>query len=283
MDVEISYKSPLNWQHTLHFFGTRAIEPVEWVHSDSYSRTLSIDGNSGILKIRHNPDQQSLSVEIPASLTNSTTNIVRTVGRVFDLEADSKAISGILNKDPSIGKVVKKYPGIRLPGAWSWFEIAMRAVLGQQITVRAARTIAGRIVQKFGTAIGTEARLFPTAEQILDAPLNGFGIPARRAETLRMLAKATVEKQIPEPGLPLEEIIRRFCDLPGIGPWTAHYIALRAFGETDVFLPRDVGLRKAAARLIGKELTDIELIKYAERWRPWRSYAVLYLWASLAD
>lgn len=280
VDIKLPYNPPFHWNHLLEFLRNRAIENVEWV-SDCYQRTISVNGSAGILKVDHLPDQNSLKLTIPASFSKSIPQISESAKRIFDLNADPDAIRNAFRTDRKMAAIVNKLPGLRIPGAWDWFEIAVRAILGQQITVKAARTIAGRIVQKMGTPVnGNSARLFPTPEQVLTTSMDGMGIPTRRIEAMRQLAQAAIEKKIgPDSGISWEESILRLCLLPGIGPWTAHYIALRSFSERDVFLPGDLGLRRSASKILGKNFTDIELMKYAERWRPWRSYAVLYLWS----
>ncbi len=280
VDLKLPYNPPFHWNHLLDFLRNRAIENVEWV-TDCYQRTISVNGLNGILKVEHLPDQNSLRVTIPASLSGSIAEISESVKRTFDLEAKPDAIQNAFKKDRKMASVINRLPGLRIPGAWDWFEVAIRAILGQQITVKAARTIAGRIVQKIGTPLhGNSARLFPTTEQVLTVPMDGLGIPTRRIEAIRQIAQARIEKKIgPDSGNSFDESIRRLCLIPGIGPWTAHYIALRAFSETDVFLPGDLGLRRSASKLFGKNFTDVELLKYSERWRPYRSYAVFYLWA----
>jgi 3-methyladenine DNA glycosylase/8-oxoguanine DNA glycosylase len=218
---------------------------------------------------------------LPKSFSQSIPQVSESAKRIFDLNADPDAIKNVFKKDRKMFSIVYRIPGLRIPGAWDWFEIAIRAILGQQITVKAARTIAGRIVNKIGTPLnGNSAKLFPTPEQMISASMDGMGLPSRRIEAIRQLAKARIDNMIgPDSGIPFEESIRRLCLLPGIGPWTANYIALRTFTDRDVFLPGDIGLRRSASKLVGKDFTDAELMKYAERWRPYRSYAVLYLWA----
>lgn len=280
VEIKLPYNPPFHWDHLLDFLRYRAIENVEWI-TDHYQRTISINGKSGILKVEHLPDEHSLKLILPKSFSRSIPQISESAKRIFDLNADPDAIKNVFTKDRKMASIVNRLPGLRIPGGWDWFEIAIRAILGQQITVKAARTIAGRIVKKIGTPLnGNSATIFPTPEQMINASMDGMGIPSKRIEAIRQIAEASIKKEIgPDSGIPLEESIRRLCLIPGIGPWTAHYIALRTYEERDVFLPGDLGLRRSASKLIGKNFTDAELMKYAERWRPWRSYAVFYLWA----
>jgi 3-methyladenine DNA glycosylase/8-oxoguanine DNA glycosylase len=280
VEIKLPYNPPFHWNHLLDFLRHRAIENVEWV-SDCYQRTFSVNGSAGILKVEDLPAHHSLKLTIPATLQSSIPLISESAKRIFDLNADPDAIKNVFKKDRKMASIVNRLPGLRIPGGWDWFEIAIRAILGQQITVKAARTIAGRIVRAIGTPLkGNSATLFPTPEQMIKASMDGLGIPSKRIEAIKQLAQASIERKIgPDSGIPLEESIRRLCLIPGIGPWTAHYIALRTYDERDVFLPGDLGLRRSASKLIGKNFSDVELMKYAERWRPWRSYAVFYLWS----
>ena len=197
MDVEIKlpYNPPFHWNHLLDFLRNRAIQNVEWV-SESYQRTISVNGSAGILKVEHLPQEHSLKLTLPKSFSKSIPEISESAQRIFDLNANPEAIKNVFSKDRKMASIVNRIPGLRIPGAWDWFEIAIRAILGQQITVKAARTIAGRIVNKIGTPLnGNSARLFPTPKQMIDASMDGMGIPSRRIEAIREMAKARIENK----------------------------------------------------------------------------------------
>ena len=198
---------------------------------------------------------------------------------MFDLDADPAAIASHLRRDPALARVVPR-TGVRMPGAWDPFEASVRALLGQQISVAAARTLAGRLVRLCGAPLAdtSATHLFPTPEEVAAADLERIGLPRARAASLRALAESVAGGQVDfERTADLDTLIARLTALPGIGPWTAHYIAMRALGEPDAFPAGDLGVRKALARG-GRLPSEREAVARAERWRPWRAYAVIALW-----
>jgi len=204
--------------------------------------------------------------------------------RVFDLAADPQRIGVELAADPLVGPLVRARPGLRIPGAWDPFECAVRAVLGQQVSVAAGRTFAARLVERAGVAVrdGTDGltHLFPDAATLAAAPLESLGITRSRAATLRALSRAVLERRIDFSAAP-EEVVAALAALPGIGTWTAQYVALRALGEPDAMPTGDLVLRRMAAP--GQRLLSVrELEERAHAWRPWRGYAVMHLWGAAA-
>jgi AraC family transcriptional regulator of adaptative response / DNA-3-methyladenine glycosylase II len=217
--------------------------------------------------------------------------IIALVRRVFDLTADPELIGAHLAEDPRLAPLVAARPGLRVPGAWDGVEMTVRAILGQQITVAAATGIAGRIVAAFGDPIEDPAahalgltHLFPTPERLAAADIAGMGMmPGARARTVTSFAaEILANPALLHPNRPLDDAVADLLALPGIGKWTAHYISMRALRETDAFPAADVGLMKALADPAGKRPSPADLLHAAERWRPWRAYAALHLWASLA-
>jgi len=208
------------------------------------------------------------------------------VRRMFDLDADIAAINTQLRSDARLRACVRRNPGQRLPGGWDGFEIAVRAVLGQQISVAAARTFAMRMVERFGTAVnskknGETAHLFPTAQVIADADLTTIGLPRARANALNAIARALCDGIVSfSPEQSLAQFVARWVELPGIGDWTAHYIAMRALSHPDAFPAADLVLRKAVTP-DGTLAPLKDLRAMAENWRPWRAYAVMHLWRSM--
>jgi AraC family transcriptional regulator of adaptative response / DNA-3-methyladenine glycosylase II len=196
---------------------------------------------------------------------------------MFDLNADWSAIAGGLASDPLLAERVKAHPGLRVPGCWNGFELATRAILGQQITVRGATGLAGRLVRNFGQpfpATNDLTHLFPPPEVLADANLAKIGMPGARAETIRTLARAVCDGQISFEGIvDLDAFLTRLCEIPGIGKWTAQYVAMRALGEPDAFPSADLGLLRNSGMGSSRALE-----RRAETWRPWRAYAALYLW-----
>jgi len=201
---------------------------------------------------------------------------------MLDLDADPARIALELRHDPLLAARIARHPGLRLPGAWDAFECAVRAIVGQQVSVRAATTVAGRIAQTFGRPVACDdaqlSHVFPGPSALRDAPLETIGLIASRAGAIRALAAAVADRTLALDGtLPAEEVMLRLRALPGIGEWTTQYILLRALGEPDAFPAGDLGLRRAAGNGAGR-LSERALTARAEAWRPWRGYAALHLW-----
>jgi 3-methyladenine DNA glycosylase/8-oxoguanine DNA glycosylase len=199
---------------------------------------------------------------------------------MFDLAADPDQYARQFKRDPLLRARVRSNPGLRVPGCWDGFELAVRAILGQQVTVRGATTLAGRLIREFGTPVASVQGLthvFPAPEKLADADLSRIGLPRARAHSLRSLAQAVCDGQISFSGIVnVEEFIKRFCELPGIGDWTAQYVAMRALGEPDAFPSGDLGLLHATGIDSPRKLEA-----RTEAWRPWRAYAAMYLWQTL--
>jgi AraC family transcriptional regulator of adaptative response / DNA-3-methyladenine glycosylase II len=203
--------------------------------------------------------------------------IVERIRTMFDLNADCAAIVRGLQTDPVLAPRIASHPGLRVPGCWSGFELAVRAILGQQITVKGATALAGRIVKAFGqpfAAANNLTHLFPLPEVLADANLASVGMPGARAETIRGLARVVCNGRIRFDGVTdCDAFLTRLCEIPGIGKWTAQYVAMRALGEPDAFPSSDLGLLRALSL---NSTRDLE--RRAEAWRPWRAYAAVYLW-----
>jgi AraC family transcriptional regulator of adaptative response / DNA-3-methyladenine glycosylase II len=199
---------------------------------------------------------------------------------VFDLGADPSTIREHLARDRELAPWLDRCHALRVPGAWDGFELAMRAVIGQQISVAAATTIAGRLARRWGDPLGDDRHVvFPRAETLADADLASIGVPRARGETLRLLARAVASGELPlEPGADPAAVRERLIAIPGIGEWTAQYVALRALGEPDAFPASDLGLLRSPAN--GGARTPRELLARAEAWRPWRGYAAIVLWSA---
>ena len=207
--------------------------------------------------------------------------IVRGVRRLFDLDADLSMVHSVLADEPILADAVGKWPGLRVPGGWDGFEVAVRAVLGQQISVAAATTLAHRLVNRFGEyRIGARPgleRAFPTPQCLVDARLESIGLPKTRAATIKALAKGCLDGTVGfQAGQRLDEFVASFITLPGIGDWTAQYVAMRALSHPDAFPAGDLVLQQVLGA--GKRLSLKETESRSQVWRPWRAYAVLYLW-----
>ncbi len=273
----LHFRPPFHWQSLLDFLAQRAIVGVETVDLGAYRRTIGLNGDSGTLSVALSPNGDALEVSISFPEPRWLFLIVERVRRMFDLTADPTEIACHLRNDALLGSHIKAMPGMRVPGCWDGFELAVRAVLGQQVSVTAASTLAGRLARTFGkeiSATGQLTHLFPRADALAQADLARIGLTHARAETIRLLARAVVSGRIDFDSVAnLDEFQRRLCTVPGIGDWTAQYIAMRALGDPDAFPGGDLHLlRKSSLR------NKDELIERAERWRPWRAYGAMYLW-----
>jgi AraC family transcriptional regulator, regulatory protein of adaptative response / DNA-3-methyladenine glycosylase II len=260
IELKLHYRPPYDWPALIAFVAPRAIPGLEVVDARTYRRTG--------LSVRHDADGNCLIASIEATSANKLRPIAEQVRFFFDLRANTTEIAAVLGKSPLLKRMVKKHPGLRVPGCWDPFEMAVRAMLGQQVTVKGATTLAGRLVERFGA---------PKAGVLADADLRSIGLPRARAESISAFARAVSDGRVRfDASVSSQETIGRMCELPGIGPWTANYIAMRALGDPDAFPSSDLGLLKAAGISSHRRLEEI-----AEAWRPWRSYAALYLWESL--
>ena len=275
---EVSYRPPLDWDSLLSFLVSRASCGVEALNEGRYLRTVQIGKSRGWLSAALSPDRPTLRVEISASLAPVLRPTLARVRRLFDLAANPTAIADRL------GPLAETRPGLRVPGAFDGLELAVRAILGQQVTVKAASTLAGRFAAAFGepteTPFESLTHFAPTAARIAEAEpsaLIALGILATRAHSILALARTVSEGQISlEPGSNVEETMQRLQDLPGIGVWTAQYIAMRALSWPDAFPHTDLGIMKALG-----EKNPKRILETAEQWRPWRAYAAMHLWKGL--
>jgi len=284
--VRLSYRPPYDWPAIASFLKARAIPGVEVVSSDRYARTIEIGGVSGVVAVEP-ASSNALRVAIQFSRLSALPAIIARLRRVFDLAADPRAIGTHLAKDPLLAPLVEARPGLRVPGAWDGFELAVRAVLGQQITVAAAVGLAGKLVARYGLPLagGLETEglthVFPRPERLVSADLTALGVPRLRAATLTSLAAAVAEDpKFLGAGRSVTECVAQLRALPGIGEWTAQYIAMRELREPDAFPAGDIGLLRALADAKGNRPTSRELLARAEHWRPWRAYAAQHLWAA---
>jgi len=275
---EVAYAPPLDWESLLGFLGARVCRGVESVDGDRYLRTLEFGKHRGWIAICPAPDKDALRVDASYSLAPVLRNVVASVKRVFDLGAQPGQIAARL------GTLAEARPGLRVPGAFSGFEMAVRAILGQQISVSAASTLAGRYTAAFGEPIVTPfdalTCLSPTPDRVAAAEpdeLAALGILRSRAQTIIALARAVAEGSIDlRPGADVPRTMARLREIRGIGEWTAHYIAMRSLGWPDAFPHADLGIMKALGETDPKRILQV-----AEAWRPWRAYATMHLWKSL--
>ncbi len=282
--LSLGYRPPYGWAAIIGFLSARAIPGVETVENDVYSRTIEIGGHAGMVAVAHEPSRNRLRATIRFPNLDALPPIVARLRRMFDLAADPDVIGAALSRDARLAPLVAARPGLRVPGAWDGFELAVRAVLGQQVSVGAATRLAGRIVhehgQPFPGANGDAAlsRLFPRPQMLAGAEIGGM--PAARARAITALASvAAADPELFERGSDLEASVAKLRAQPGIGEWTAHYVAMRAMREPDAFLAGDIGLMRAMDDGAGRP-SAAALLAHAELWRPWRAYAAIHLWAA---
>lgn len=283
-DLTLGYDAPFDWLGLAEFLGRRGVRGLERATSESYSRTVRL-GGVGSITVRPLPERQAIGVACEAGV-GPTESLASRVRKLLDLDADSATISSHLASDPLLAESVTLSPGSRVPGAWDGFEIAVRAVLGQQVTVKGAATLCARLVEAYGEPVETGdsalTRLFPAPEVLASADFAEVGLTKTRERTLRELSRAVVDGSLSfDLNVPHEEFLRSMTDLPGIGDWTAHYVAMRARHDRDAFPASDLVLRKAAAQG-GTPISERALLRLAERWRPYRAYAAMHLWRSMA-
>jgi AraC family transcriptional regulator of adaptative response / DNA-3-methyladenine glycosylase II len=283
LTCRLDFRPPLAWDDLLAYLKLRAVPGVEWVDATHYRRTVAIGEARGWIGVSPAKSGCALELEVSPALAPVIGAVIVRVKHLFDLGAAPDAVSALLSRDPLLAPAVKRLPGLRVPGAFDGFELAVRAVLGQQVSVKAATTLAGRWAAAFGEPTSTPwpglSRLAPTATRMLEVAeheLGVLGVIGSRARCLMALARAVADRRVVL-GLAanVDDQIRRLIELPGIGPWTAQYIAMRALHWPDAFPDGDLMLLRAAG--LGRR----ELLARGEAWRPWRAYAVHYLWRTL--
>jgi AraC family transcriptional regulator of adaptative response / DNA-3-methyladenine glycosylase II len=288
--LRLAYRPPYDWDGMIAYLGPRAIPGVETVESRRYRRTISFDRAQGLLAVEPGAGNH-LRVTIDFPRLQVLPVIIARVRRLFDLAADPVQIGEHLAEDPLLAAAVAARPGLRAPGAWDGFELAVRAIVGQQITVGGATRILGRLAESFGErfadgAAGEGLRcLFPTPERLAGSDVAALGLmPGARARALVALAAAvSADARLLDDRGDLDDALRALRALPGVGDWTAQYIAMRALRETDAFPVGDAGLVRAMSEAFGRRPTAAEFLARAERWRPWRAYAAAHLWAALGE
>lgn len=296
VEIRLSYAKPYDFNAMLEFLGPRAIPGVERVHDGSYQRAFRLGEAFGSFSVRDCPEDSLLIARIRCTDIEPLGQVVSRLRRLFDLDADSRRIDAQLSLDKSLAERVRARPGVRVPGAWDHFELAVRAVLGQQVSVSAATTFAARLVAQYGSELPERARmpqpapkpnaapprpthhLFPDAATLARADLHGIGLTGARIATLQGLARAVCnDEQCLQPAASLEDSVARLCELPGIGPWTAQYIAMRALREPDALPNGDLGLVRALFGS-GARVQPRQMELRTQLFRPFRAYACLRLW-----
>jgi AraC family transcriptional regulator, regulatory protein of adaptative response / DNA-3-methyladenine glycosylase II len=286
--LRLRYRPPYDWESMLDYLRVRAIPGVEVVENGTYQRTVQIDGFTGSIEVAHLPRQQSLGVTIRFPHVRSLPAIMARVRRVFDIGADIDTIGAHLSRDPLLARLIAQRPGLRAPGGWDGFELAVRAILGQQVSLAAARRLAGQLVALHGEAVAKDyvthpgfSHVFPAAAAIASAESLGLGMPAARQASLKALAEAAAaDPNLFRPAASIDQAMASLRTIRGVGEWTAQYIALRAMREPDAFPASDLGLLRGAAAVDEALSKPANLLSRAESWRPWRAYAAQHLWAA---
>ncbi|WP_119717577.1 DNA-3-methyladenine glycosylase 2 family protein [Cognatilysobacter tabacisoli] len=286
LTLRLGYRPPYDFTSMLAFLRGRALPGVEAVDDASYVRVIGTPDAPGWLRVAHADRDHALLLTVHGAAPAQLLGIVGRLRRMFDLDADPQAIGDALRASARLRPLLDARPGLRLPSGWDGFEIAVRAVIGQQVSVAAARTLTARLARRYGhalpAAIAQEApgieHLFPTPDALVDADLASIGLTRARADTVRTLSAALLDGRVDfRRERTLDDFVAHWVALPGIGTWTANYIALRALGHPDAFLADDLVLQRATPG-DGTRLTARALTARAEAWRPWRGYAVIHLW-----
>jgi len=275
--LRLPYRPPYDYAAILDFLRRRATPGVECVADGRYLRTIEAGGERGTLAIRHLPERNQLLCEIDLPGSRRLIRLVERVRRLFDLNADPLEINRCLGRDPALADITQNNPGLRVPGAWDPFEIAVRAIVGQQVSVPAATSVMGKIAQRFGV-LDDGRRYFPTPESLAGSRESELPMPGARAAAVRALSRAVLDGAVDfgagDPGELVEQLLR----IQGIGPWTAQYVAMRAANDPDAFLHGDLVLLRVARQRLSVT-SAAELLRRAEPWRPWRAYAGMHLWS----
>jgi AraC family transcriptional regulator of adaptative response / DNA-3-methyladenine glycosylase II len=279
--LTLGYRPPLAWSPLLRFLAGRATAGVEWVEGQAYHRSVALGNHRGWIKVAPVRERNVLAVELATSLMPALREVLARIKNLFDLSARPDVIAAHLSSDARLSETGSRVPGLRVPGAFDGFELAIRAILGQRISVRAASTLAGRLAARLGEPAVTPYpalnRLSVTPERLAatkESELASLGISAQRAAAIRALAQAAMQGELDlQPGPDPEAVAARLTSFPGIGDWTAQVVAMRALRWPDAFPASDLGLLKAFGESSAQRLRSA-----AEAWRPWRAYAAMYLW-----
>ena len=293
LTIRLAYRPPYAWEQMMRYLAGRAIPGVEAVVQEAgalqYLRSVRLQGVAGWLRASHLPQRGQIVLQAASQLAPLLMPLAARVRSQFDLDANPAAVEAHLGGDSLLAPIIAQAPGLRVPGAFDTFELAVRAVLGQQISVAGATTLAGRLALRFGQPADTPAPqlglYFPTPAELAGVPVEAIaalGLPGARARTLLQLARFAADGGLAfMPGVTLEDAVSRLKTVPGIGEWTAQYIALRGLRFPDAFPAGDLGLQKAASGVAGGRLDEAGLRARAAGWAPWRGYAALLLWQAL--
>jgi 3-methyladenine DNA glycosylase/8-oxoguanine DNA glycosylase len=275
--LKLPYRPPYDYAGILDFLAVRATPGVESVVGDRYVRSIDLDGERGSISVENRAANHYLLCEIALPGARPLAGVVERIRRIFDLNADPMEIERSLSRDTELARIIAMNPGRRVPGAWDPFEVAVRAIVGQQVSVKGATTVMGKIVQRYGETAGS-VLFFPRPESLSRLDTGALPMPRARAAAIRSMAAAVAAGDLDLSSADSADIVTGLTRIKGIGPWTAHYVAMRAAGDPDAFLHGDLVLQKVARARLGIDSTKA-LIERSERWRPWRAYAGMHLWS----
>jgi len=282
IEISLSYRPPFDWQAMLEFLAYRSIPGVEQITPDSYARTIRLGGKVGDFSAHFSKDVNEVVVKINFPDARALYQIVEKIRLLFDLNADSGEVASHFESDALLMPIVERFPGLRVPGCWDGFEVVVRAILGQQVSVKSASTLVARIAEKHGEGYNKGdaglTRVFPDAGKLVEACFEGLGIIGQRINAIKAVANMVANDQMRIDSMTdSDDFVAKICQVKGIGEWTAQYIAMRALNDPNAFPHSDLILLRAAASS-DKALTPKQLLERAMPWQPWRSYAVLLLW-----
>ncbi|PQV47208.1 DNA-3-methyladenine glycosylase [Paraburkholderia sp. BL21I4N1] len=288
--LELPFKPPFDWPRLLRFFGGRATPGVEAVEDGAYRRAIDWAGDSGTLSVRLHPRKRCLMASIDGPASRHAEALAAPIAKMFDLHAEPKKIAANLAADPWLAPLVDAVPGLRVPGAWSGFELVVRAIVGQQVSVKAATTIIGRLVQRAGERIEghpheNTAWRFPTPAALAAVDLALIGMPGKRVAALQGFAHAVATGEVPLDSTTVDTTTLRAALLarPGIGPWTVEYVAMRVWRDADAWPASDLVLMQAIMARDPSLARPAQQRERTDAWRPWRAYAAMHLWNEIAD
>ncbi|ASP48479.1 DNA-3-methyladenine glycosylase 2 family protein [Cognaticolwellia beringensis] len=288
--ILLPYKAPFDWPLMLNFFRSRKMSNIEDISTEHYFRTVELENCRGWIKVTHHQDKSALNLTVKLTDYSYLHQIIARVRRMFDLDADMQLIHQHLITHPKLASVIEQFPGLRLPGCWDIFEFSIRAILGQQISVKGATTLAQRIAEKYGeTAVDIEqpenisvSKYFPSVAALINIDYQEIGLTRSRIATLQTwVAYFQEHDTVFAKGLTIEELEVKLTELKGIGPWTVNYIGMRGLSDPDAFPSADLGIIKALT-IDEVKPKNKDILALAEKWQPWRAYAAIYLWQSLA-
>lgn len=277
--IAVPYSRPFDWEYLLTYLRTRAASGVEVIDSNRYVRSIQVDDTVGVVTVENDSHADQLIVRFSKSFAPHTALVEQRIRRIFDLDAGLPRIHQVLERDPSLAPLLAHSPGVRVPGAWCPFELLVRTIVGQQVSVKGATTIMGRIAARCGREYRSgygPTWAFPTPRMIAESDLSVIGMPGQRVRTLRSVAAAVATGELSiEAGLPVTAVKTALVQFAGVGPWTAEYFALRGLRDGDAWPASDLVLRRAVdERTAGSKLAT----NYADRWKPFRGYAAMHLW-----